>query len=130
MRKTGVYLVAQRLAMVELVKPPGAGNSDVLRPNHRMNQLRSHKDGLPTIRPRGGILDRDPTQPLTSERFVSFGVSVALEADLLDAYRRLTREDIRARSFVPHFKPSFFPAASRAIDSRMRLSRVSGRLAE
>src|SRR5262249_40517511 len=28
-----------------------------------------------------------------------------------------------------HFKPSFLPAASSAIDSRMRFSRVSGRLA-
>ena len=28
-----------------------------------------------------------------------------------------------------YFKPSFFPAASRRIDSRMRLSRVSGRFA-
>jgi hypothetical protein len=28
-----------------------------------------------------------------------------------------------------YFKPSFFPAASIAIDSRMRLSRVSSRLA-
>ena len=28
-----------------------------------------------------------------------------------------------------YFKPSFFPAASSAIDSRMRLSRVSGRFA-
>lgn len=28
-----------------------------------------------------------------------------------------------------YFKPSFFPAASREIDSRMRLARVSGRLA-
>ena len=28
-----------------------------------------------------------------------------------------------------YFKPSFFPAASRRIDCRMRLSRVSGRLA-
>jgi hypothetical protein len=31
--------------------------------------------------------------------------------------------------FVYYFKPSFFPAASNAIDSRMRLSRVSSRLA-
>ena len=28
-----------------------------------------------------------------------------------------------------YFKPSFFPAASSSIDSRIRLSRVSGRLA-
>ncbi len=28
-----------------------------------------------------------------------------------------------------HFRPSFLPAASRAIDSRMRFSRVSGRFA-
>jgi hypothetical protein len=33
------------------------------------------------------------------------------------------------RSFL-YFKPSFFPAARRAIDSRMRFSRVSGRLAK
>jgi len=33
---------------------------------------------------------------------------------------------LRERS---HFRPSFFPAASRRIDSRMRLFRVSGRLA-
>jgi len=31
--------------------------------------------------------------------------------------------------FVYYFNPSFFPAASSAIDSRMRLSRVSSRLA-
>ncbi len=31
---------------------------------------------------------------------------------------------------VVYFKPSLFPAASRAIDSPMRCSRVSGRLAE
>ena len=30
---------------------------------------------------------------------------------------------------VAHFNPSFFPAASSSIDSRIRLSRVSGRLA-
>jgi hypothetical protein len=31
--------------------------------------------------------------------------------------------------FVAYFKPSFLPAASRPTDSRMRVSRVSGRLA-
>jgi len=32
----------------------------------------------------------------------------------------------RTSKCEPHFKPSFFRAASRAIDSRMRFSRVSG----
>ena len=31
--------------------------------------------------------------------------------------------------FRDYFKPSFFPAASREIDSRMRVTRVSARLA-
>lgn len=31
--------------------------------------------------------------------------------------------------FVAYLKPSFLPAESSSIDSRMRLSRVSGRLA-
>ena len=35
----------------------------------------------------------------------------------------------RSHAHVAHFKPSFLPAASSSIDSRMRRSRVSGRLA-
>jgi hypothetical protein len=43
-----------------------------------------------------------------------------------------TREALSLCQPLPirdYFKPSFFPAASRRIDSRMRLSRVSGRFA-
>jgi hypothetical protein len=41
---------------------------------------------------------------------------------------RVTRTRSKRRARV-YFKPSFFPAASKEIDSRMRLARVSGRLA-
>ena len=48
---------------------------------------------------------------------------IAPEVDLDDLDRTELIQD------AAYFNPSFFPAESNRIDSRMRLSRVSGRLA-
>lgn len=80
--------------------------------------MRIYRDPLPDCHPRRRSVRCSPflRRKLRNHLTANFGAGTDV---------RLTSIDCLA-----YFKASFLPAASRAIDSRMRFSRVSGRLAK
>jgi len=60
-------------------------------------------------------------------RFPAWWTQAARRVLMARQFRMLPLGFVERR--LPYFSPSFFPAESRRIDSRMRFSRVSGRFA-
>jgi hypothetical protein len=100
----GWKLNVQASTLSPIVAP--AAQSGVLRIEHHEPRFTAHQ----TI-----VLDGKPFE--SGFELLSDGREVA------------TTDNRGLRVVSTYFKPSFFPAASRRSDSRIRLSRVSGRLA-
>jgi hypothetical protein len=96
------------------------------RPHPCIGDMLTHvTNWVPGLRqrlPHSGIRKATAPQPVPRLRLRTPAVR-------FDGRLQMARLHTDIHSDVIHLRPSFFPAASSAIDSRMRFSRVSGRLA-